>query len=345
MKVSIVGATGYVGYELTRLLSKHPYVELTNLISQSFVGKKYSDVYPNLRGICDIECTALDIDRIIETSDLVITALPHGISKEVIPPLIEAGITVIDHSGDFRYNDIKVYEEWYHTSHGMTELNDIAVYGMPELYRSELKDAKLVGNPGCYPTCSILPLVPLLKEKIVKTENIIIDAASGVTGAGRKADVAYGYSEVESNFKAYGVATHRHTSEIEQELSLAAMEEIKISFTPHLAPFKRGMMATTYANLNGSYTAEHIHSLLEKYYADEYFIRVLPLGVMPEVKNVAGSNFLDIGVTVDERLNRVILISAQDNLMKGAAGQAVQVLNIIGGFDETTALESAGLYL
>lgn len=350
MRVSIIGATGYVGFELVRLLSLHPQAELSMLVSKSYVGKKFSDVYPSMRGVCDIECSDMNLDEIINNSDIVITALPHGISKTVIPPLVDAGVKVIDHSGDFRFDDVAVYEKWYNTEHDMPQLNDIAIYGQPELYRDRLADAKLVGNPGCYPTCSMLPLIPLLKEGIINTDAIVIDAASGVTGAGRKSDLAYAFCETQGNYKAYGIVAHRHTGEIEQELSKAAGKEVFISFTPHLAPFKRGMLATTHALLNKKadgtcYTTDDILEVLHKYYDDETFIRVLDKGVYPEVKNVVGSNYLDIGAQVDARLNRVVLMSAQDNLMKGAAGQAVQVLNIMGGFDEDAGLTAPGLYL
>lgn len=345
IKVAIIGATGYVGIEIARLLINHPDVSIEAVVSQSFVGRKISDVYPHLNGIFEMECEGLDIDRLASRADVFITALPHGISKEVIPHLIKKGKRVIDHSGDFRYKSVEVYEKWYKIKHEMPELLDIAVYGLPELYRDQIKTAQLVANPGCYPTCSILGIAPLLAKGLIEPKNIIIDAVSGVTGAGRKTDLPYQFCECTENFKAYGVTTHRHTSEIEQELSILAGEEILLSFTPHLAPLKRGMLATIYANLLTKAAASELISLYRDYYKGERFIRILDEGNLPETKFVAGSNYLDIGIKVDERLNRVVVLSAIDNLGKGAAGQAVQDLNIMCDLPEDTALKSPGLYL
>lgn len=345
IKVGVIGATGYVGIEIVRLLQNHPQAEVTVAVSQSFAGQKISDVYPSLRNICDIECQDLNMDAIYDKADVFITALPHGISKEVIPYLLEKGKRVIDHSGDFRYKSVEVYEKWYKLKHVMPELLKEAVYGLPELYRDQIKNARLVANPGCYPTCSILGIAPLLANDIIDTKNIIIDAVSGVSGAGRKTDLPYQFCECDENFKAYGVATHRHTSEIEQELSFIAGEEILISFTPHLAPIKRGMLCTTYANLKKDISTSELLDLYKKHYDGEFFVRVLGEGKLPEVKYVAGSNFIDIGLVVDKRLNRVIVLSALDNLMKGAAGQAVQDLNIMYGIPEQTGLSAPGLYL
>jgi N-acetyl-gamma-glutamyl-phosphate reductase len=345
IKVGIIGATGYVGIEIVRLLSNHPDVSIEAVVSQSFNGRKISDIYPNLKGIFDMECESLDIDKLSSQADVFVTALPHGISKEVIPSLLGKDKRVIDHSGDFRYKSVEVYEKWYGIRHEMPELLQSAVYGLPELYRGKIKDAQLVANPGCYPTCSILGIAPLLSKGIIKTQNIIIDAASGVTGAGRNTELPYQFCECTENFKAYKVATHRHTSEIEQELGILAGEDIMVSFTPHLAPMKRGMLCTIYANLEETKTAAELISLYRDYYKDEKFIRVLDEGKLPETKYVAGSNYIDIGITVDKRLNRVIVLSAVDNLGKGAAGQAVQDLNIMCGFPEDTGIEKPGLYL
>ncbi|GAE88657.1 N-acetyl-gamma-glutamyl-phosphate reductase [Acetivibrio straminisolvens JCM 21531] len=292
-----------------------------------------------------MECDELDIDKIADKAEVFVTALPHGISKEVIPKLIEKGKRIVDHSGDFRYKSVEVYEKWYNTTHGMPHLLDLSVYGLPELHREEIKNAQIVGNPGCYPTCSILGLAPLIKNRLVDTKNIIIDAASGVSGAGRKTDLPYQFCECTENFKAYNVSTHRHTSEIEQELSLLAGEELTVSFTPHLVPMKRGMLATIYANLNCEKSTSELIELYKEYYKNEYFVRILDEGKLPETKFVAGSNFIDIGLVVDKRLNRVIVLSAIDNLGKGAAGQAVQDLNIMFGLPEHRGLENSGLYL
>lgn len=345
VKVGIVGATGYVGIEIVRLLQKHPEVEIAYVINQSFVGQKISDVYPNLRNLFDMECEGLDVERITSDADIIINCLPHGISKEYIPIAIEKGKRVIDHGGDYRYKSVEVYEKWYNTKHELPHLLDMSVYGLPELYRGSIKNAQIVANPGCYPTCSILGLAPLLSNKLVESKNIIIDAASGVTGAGRNTELPYQFCECSENFKAYKVASHRHTSEIEQELSLLAGEEIMVSFTPHLVPMKRGMLSTIYANLKTERTARELVDLYREYYGNEFFVRVLDEGKLPETKYVAGSNFIDISVVVDRRLNRAVILSALDNLGKGASGQAVQDLNIMCGLPEDTGLTSPGLYL
>lgn len=345
INVGVIGATGYVGIEIVRLLQNHPQVNITSVVSQSFVGQKISDIYPNLRNVFDLDCQSLDIDKITSNADILITALPHGISKEVIPQLIKKGKRVIDHSGDFRYKSVEVYEKWYGIKHEMPHLLDISTYGLPELHRASIKDAKIVGNPGCYPTCSILGIAPLLANNIIETKNIIIDAASGVTGAGRSTELPYQFCECTENFKAYKVSTHRHTSEIEQELSSLSGEDVLVSFTPHLAPMKRGMLSTIYANLKTGQSASELIALYREYYKNEFFVRVLDEGKLPETKFVSGSNFIDIGLVVDKRLNRVIVLSAVDNLGKGAAGQAIQDLNIMCGLPEETGLTSPGLYL
>lgn len=345
VKVVIIGATGYVGIEIVRLLQAHKGVEITAVIGQSFVGQKISDVYPNLKGIFDMECESLNIDKLPDKGDIFINCLPHGISKDFIPLLLKRGKKIIDHGGDFRYKDVKTYEKWYKTKHELPELLKQAAYGLPELYREKIKKACLVANPGCYPTCSVLALAPLLTGSIIETDNIIIDAISGVTGAGRKTDLPYQFSECTENFKAYGVSTHRHTSEIEQELSILAKKDILISFTPHLAPMKRGMLATIYTNLKVKITENELVNLYKEYFKDELFIRIMDLGKLPETKQVTGSNFLDIGIVVDKRLNRAIILSALDNLGKGASSQAIQDLNIMCGFPEETALLNPGLYL
>lgn len=344
LNVAVIGATGYVGIEIVRLLSRHPEIKITSVVSQSFVGQKISDVYANLRNIFDLECESLDIESLSDKADVFVTCLPHGISKSVIPQLVKKGKRVVDHSGDFRFKDFKTYEKWYNLKHEMPELLKESVYGLPELYREEIKKAKIVANPGCYPTCSILGIAPLLANSIIDEKNIIIDAASGVTGAGRNLDLAYQFCECNENYKAYKVAAHRHTPEIEQELSKLAGKDILVSFTPHLAPMKRGMLCTIYANLKQKSSTAELIDLYKQYYKNEYFVRILEEGKLPETKFVAGSNFIDIGIVVDERLNRVVVLSAVDNLGKGAASQAVQDLNIMMGLPETTGLKTAGLY-
>ena len=344
IKVAVLGATGYAGIELVRILSAHPDVKLEILGSHSFSGQPISEVYQNFSHVLDLDCEELDLDRVAEC-DVAFTALPHGASKDVIPALIEKGLKVIDLSGDFRYDDIKVYEKWYGQVHSSPELLDEAVYGLCELYRDRIKSARLIGNPGCYTTCSILGAYPILATGYGKSENIIVDAKSGVTGAGRGLGLAYHFCECTENTKAYKVATHRHTSEIEQELSKAAGENVMISFTPHLIPQKRGIRATIYMNLAKPCTTEELVNVYKEFYRDEYFVRVKEAGKLPETKHVAGSNFVDIGIVVDERLNRAVIVSALDNIYKGAAGQAVQNMNLMFGLDEKTGISNAGFYL
>ncbi len=345
-RIAVIGATGYVGTEIIRLLHQHPAVTISAVVSQSFTGKLFSEVYPNLGKLFDMPLVDMDADALCEKADLFITALPHEASREVIPALIKKGKRVIDHSAAFRFRNKSTFEAWYKSEHGMDDLLDMAVYGLPEIYRSKISAAKLGANPGCYPTCAVLAVAPLLSKGLACHDNIIIDATSGVSGAGRKSDLAYSFCETHENFKPFGVANHRHTPEIEQELSLLAGEEILISFTPHLLPIKRGMMCTSYLNLSDSaLTTESLYEIYREYYKNEFFIRVLKPGAQPEVKNVAGSNFIDIGVTVDRRLNRAVIVSALDNLGKGAAGQAVQCLNLMLGLDETTGLTQPALYL
>ena len=344
IKVAVLGATGYAGIELVRILSAHPEVKLEVLGSHSFDGQPISDVYENFAHVLDMNCEELDLDKVAQC-DVAFTALPHGASKDVIPSLIEKGLKVIDLSGDFRYDDIEVYEKWYGGEHSSPELLKESVYGLCELYRDKVKDARLVGNPGCYTTCSILGAYPVLASGLGESKNIIVDAKSGVTGAGRGLALGVHFCECTENTKAYKVATHRHTSEIEQELSKAAGEEIMISFTPHLIPQKRGILSTIYVNLKKPCTTEELVNTYKEFYKNEYFVRVKDAGKLPETKHVAGSNFVDIGVVVDERLNRAVIVSAIDNLYKGAAGQAVQNMNIMFGLDEKTGIANAGFYL
>ncbi len=344
VKVGILGATGYAGSELVRLLLQHGDVELSMLTSKSFTGQKMSDIYPALKGLCDMVLEEAEPEMVAKKCDLVFTALPHGGSKEVIPKLYALGLKVIDLSGDYRYNDPAVYEEWYKEPHSSPELLNESVYGLPELHREAICNTRLVGNPGCYTTCSILGLAPLMAAGVVEEKNIIIDAKSGVSGAGRGLNQAYHFCECTENLKAYKVATHRHTSEIEQELSLLAKKEITLSFTPHLVPMKRGIYATIYANLKAPKTREELLELYHEFYDNEPFVRLYDEG-LPESNRVAGSNFVDIGLCVDERLNRVIITSTIDNLIKGAAGQAIQNMNLLCGLPETKGLSNAGFYL
>ena len=340
MKVSVIGATGYSGAELMRILSGHKEISIAHAVSKSFAGQNMSDIYPSFIS-CDYTLEELDVKAVCADSDIVFTCLPHGTSSQVVPALLKQGVKVIDLSGDFRYNDASVYEKWYNTTHEAKHLLDKSVYGLPELYRAKIEKAKLIGNPGCYTTSAILALAPLLGAGLVDPSTIIVDAKSGVTGAGRSAKLANIFTEVDESFKAYGVATHRHTSEIEQELSISAGEEVQISFTPHLLPIKRGILSTIYAATNAD--EEQIAAAYAAY-ENEPFVTVTG-GSLPEIKHVAGSNNCAIGYKIDKRLNRIIIVSCIDNLIKGAAGQAVQNMNIMCGFDECEGLNKTGWYL
>ena len=345
IKVSIIGANGYTGHELVRLLSQHPNVQIKTITSRSNVGRKISELYPSLHGVADLTFEDMDVDKIAAQSDVVFAALPHGASASILPQFVEKGVKVIDLSGDFRYDDLTVYEKWYGIVHPYPELMKKAVYGLCELHREKIKKADLIGNPGCYSTCSILALAPLVDENIIDTKSIIIDAKSGVSGAGREPAQPYHFCDCTETMKAYKVAEHRHTSEIEQEISLLAGSEIMISFTPHLVPMKRGIFATCYANLAGEYKVEELIALYQEYYKDDFFVRICENGRLPEIHDVSGSNFVDIGLVVDQRLKRVVVVCCIDNLIKGAAGQAVQNMNLLFGLDEKTGLMATGLYI
>ena len=343
-KIGIVGATGYVGLELVRLLSGHRRFELSLLVSQSYAGKAFSEIYPAFRRIVDLPLEALDIDALARTCDMVVTALPHGVSSAVVPELLDRGLKVLDHSGDFRYRDAATYEKAYKLSHPRPDLLPEAVYGLPEIYRDAISKARLVANPGCYPTCSLLGLLPLLRAGVIRTDGIIIDATSGVSGAGRKADLAFSFCETEASYKAYGVVGHRHTSEIEQEAGFLAgqPDPLAVTFTPHLAPMKRGMLATIYADLMPGVDPSGLHELFERAYGHEYFVRLLPAGQYPETRQVSYTNFADLAVTADARTGKVKVICAIDNLGKGAAAQAVQALNLMAGYPEHEGLALPG---
>lgn len=346
IKLGVIGATGYVGVEVIRLLQGRKDIEITSVVSNSFSGRPFSEIYPSMRGVFDQVCDSLDLDSLCEKADFFITALPHGVSTEITQKLIQNGKRVIDHSADFRFKNQAVYEKTYKLIHNAPDLLDMSVYGLPELHREKIRNSQLIGDPGCYPTCSVLAIAPALKKKLVSTKNIIVDATSGISGAGRKSELAYSYCECDENFKAYGISNHRHTPEIEQELSLIANEDIQVAFTPHLAPMKRGMLATCYLNLiQDGLSSDKVYDIYQEFYRNEPFVRILPPGILPETKYVAGSNFIDISVNVDLRLNKLIILSALDNLGKGSAGQAVQALNIMMGCDETEGLMNPGLYL
>lgn len=342
INVSVVGATGYAGEELMRLLSCHRDVKIVHAVSKSFAGKMMSEVYPNFSSQ-DISLEDMNAQRLAADSDIVFLCLPHGASAAVVPALLNGGTRVIDLSADFRYRDVQVFEAWYHTVHPAKELLAESVYGLPELYRERIITSKLVGNPGCYTTCAILALYPLLKAGVIESSGIIIDAKSGTSGAGRKDAVEFGFCEVSDNVKAYGVATHRHTSEIEQELSLAVGETVVVSFTPHLLPVKRGIISTMYATPKKGITPDDIQSAYAMYNY-EPFAKVYAKG-LPELKHVVGSNNFAVGFVLDERVNRLVAVSCIDNLIKGAAGQAIQNMNIMTGLPENEGLSDIGWYL
>lgn len=344
IKAAIIGATGYVGQELFRILYNHPNVEVTKITSVSYIGKNYADIYQNFNKITDLTCTEDDTEKIAEECDVMFIALPHGIASKKITKNILEKCKVIDIGADFRIKDKTTYEKWYGVEHFGEDVLKEAVYGLCEVYANEIKKARLIANPGCYTTCSILSLYPLVKEGLINTDTIVIDAKSGVTGAGRKPDLGTSYCECNESIKAYKVASHRHTPEIEQELSLAAGKNINLIFTPHLTPMNRGILATCYAKLNGEADYETLKAAYNKYYGDKYFVRLLKEGLFPETNRVKGSEFIDIGFTIDKRTNSVIVIGAIDNLVKGAAGQAVQNMNLMFGFEEWTAINNAGFF-
>lgn len=345
INISIIGANGYTGLELMCLLKGHPKANIKHLVSRSNAGTLVTDIYPNLYLYKGIAFENMDIDKIASDSDVVFTALPHTASAEICGKFFNKGVKVIDLSADFRYKDIKVYEKWYKVTHPSPELNKSAVYGMPELYRDKIKNAKIIGNPGCYTTCSILSLYPLLKENLIDSSSIIIDAKSGTSGAGKKAETDNLFCEINENFKAYAITTHRHTSEIEQELSIAAGKEIMLSFTPHLLPIQRGILCTIYCNISSTVTAEEIYNAYEKYYKNEPFVIINKEGIIPEIKHVRNSNYISIGFKIDKRLNKIIIVGVIDNLVKGASGQAIQNMNIMFNLDETTGLKNMSKYL
>jgi N-acetyl-gamma-glutamyl-phosphate reductase len=344
VKVGIIGATGYTGSELVRILYRHPEVELVALTTRSYIGMPMHKVYPHLNKYSRLTCEELDLAKIFDISDVVFVALPHGHAMPVAIEAARRGKKMIDLGADFRFADFQVYEKWYKVEHGAKDLLADAVYGLPEVNRDKIKGAWLVANPGCYPTSAILALAPLLQQKLIDTGSIVIDSKSGVSGAGRGLSLGSHFCEVNENFKAYNVAAHRHTPEIEQMLSRIAGEPITVTFTPHLLPITRGILSTVYAKLSSDTDAGQIRQLYRDYYENEFFVRVLPDGTLPQTKWVAGTNHCDIGVTVDQRTGRVIVISAIDNVVKGASGQAVQNMNIICNLPEDTALNGPGLY-
>ncbi len=343
IKAAIFGASGYTGQELIRILSGHPDVELVSVTSRRYAGMMVSEVFPSLFGRTSLTYTDATPEEIAKLCDVVFLALPHGVSMDIAPVFVKAGKKVIDLSADYRLRDLATYEKWY-AKHSSAGLFSQAVYGIPELYRQDIVKAQLIANPGCYPTSIILGLMPAVKNKLVDVKSIIADSASGVSGAGRDPVVGSLFCEVDGGFKAYKVGKHRHTPEIEQELNRLADETFAISFTPHLLPVKRGILSTIYATLTKDITLADLHALYVSTYAGEKFVRICPLGTYPNISSVCGSNYCDVGLAIDPRTNRVIILSAIDNLMKGAAGQAVQNMNLICSLAEDSGLRIAPLF-
>lgn len=344
IKVGIIGATGYAGGELVRLLLQHKEVEILWYGSKSYIDQKYSRVFGNMVKLVDATCMEDSMEALADQVDVIFTATPQGFCASLVNESILSKVKVIDLSADFRLKEIHTYETWYNIKHEAKEFVKEAVYGLPEVNRERIKGARLLANPGCYPTCTFLTIYPLLKEGLLEENSIIIDAKSGTSGAGRGAKVGNLYCEVNENIKAYGVASHRHTPEIEEQLSYQVGKEIKVQFTPHLVPMNRGILITAYATLKEGVTQERVKQVYHSYYKKEYFVRVLEDGMFPETKWVEGSNFVDVNAVVDERTNRIIMMGAMDNLVKGAAGQAVQNMNLMFGLEETTGLQLVPMF-
>ena len=344
IKVGIIGATGYAGVEIVRLLQQHKDAEVVWYGSRSYIDKKYADVFANMFEIVDEKCLDDNIEELADKVDVIFTATPQGLCSSLVNEEILNKVKIIDLSADFRIKDVATYEKWYKIEHKSPEFIDEAVYGLCEINREKTKGARLIANPGCYTTCSILSIYPMVKEGLIDPKSIIIDAKSGTSGAGRGAKVPNLFCEVNENIKAYGVGTHRHTPEIEEQLGYAAGEEVLINFTPHLVPMQRGMLVTAYANLKKEVTYEEVKAVYDKYYKKEQFIRVLENETPPETRWVEGSNYVDVSFKIDERTGRIIMMGALDNLIKGAAGQAVQNMNIIFGLPENEGLQQVPMF-
>lgn len=338
IKVGIIGSTGYAGGELVRILTQHKEAEVVWYGSRSYVDKRYSEVFGNFTKIVDATCLEENMEELAEQVDVIFTATPQGLCSSLITEEILQKVKIIDLSADFRIKDVVTYEAWYNITHKSPQYIEEAVYGLSEINREKVKGARIVANPGCYTTCSILTAYPLVKEGIIDPNSLIVDAKSGTSGAGRGAKVNNLFCEVNENMKAYGVLTHRHTPEIEEQLGYAAGEDIKIIFTPHLVPMNRGILVTEYASLTRPVTYEEVRAIYDSYYKEETFIRVLDKDVCPETKWVEGSNYVDINFKIDERTNRIVMMGALDNIVKGAAGQAVQNMNLVFGIEETEGL-------
>ncbi len=344
IKAGIIGATGYAGGELVRLLLGHKEAKIVWYGSRSYVERKYADIYQNMFQLVDDICQDDNMEAMAEQVDVIFTATPQGLCASLVKEEILHKVKIIDLSADFRIRDVSVYEKWYGMEHRAPQYMKEAVYGLCELNREAIKKARLIANPGCYPTCSFLSVYPLVKEGLIDPDTLIIDAKSGTSGAGRGAKVDNLFCEVNENIKAYGVTGHRHTPEIEEQLSLAAGKQVLINFTPHLVPMQRGILVTAYASLKKDISYEEVKAVYDRYYEKEYFVRVLPEDVCPQTRWVEGSNFVDVNFKIDPRTKRIIMMGAMDNLVKGAAGQAVQNMNLMFGVDEAEGLRMAPLF-
>ena len=344
IKAGIIGATGYAGGELVRILTAHKEAEIKWYGSRSYIDKKYAEVYQNMFQIVDNKCMDDNMDALSREVDVIFTATPQGLCASLVSEEILSRTKIVDLSADFRIKDVKIYEQWYKITHPAPQYIPEAVYGLSEINREAVKKARLTANPGCYPTCSTLCVYPLLKEGLIDPGTVIIDAKSGTSGAGRGAKTDNLFCEVNENIKAYGVAGHRHTPEIEEQLSYAAGEPVVINFTPHLVPMNRGILITAYASLKRETTYEEVKAAYDKYYAFERFVRVLEKDVCPQTKWVEGSNYVDVNFRLDPRTNRIIMMGAMDNLVKGAAGQAVQNMNLMFGLKESEGLELVPMF-
>lgn len=344
IKAGIIGATGYAGGELVRLLLGHKEAKIVWYGSRSYVERKYADIYQNMFQLVDDICQDDNMEAMAEQADVIFTATPQGLCASLVKEEILHKVKIIDLSADFRIRDVSVYEKWYGMEHRAPQYMKEAVYGLCELNREAIKKARLIANPGCYPTCSFLSVYPLVKEGLIDPDTLIIDAKSGTSGAGRGAKVDNLFCEVNENIKAYGVTGHRHTPEIEEQLSLAAGKQVLINFTPHLVPMQRGILVTAYASLKKDISYEEVKAVYDRYYEKEYFVRVLPEDVCPQTRWVEGSNFVDVNFKIDPRTKRIVMMGAMDNLVKGAAGQAVQNMNLMFGVDEAEGLRMAPLF-
>ena len=344
IRAGIIGATGYAGAELVRILTGHKDVEIKWYGSRSYIDKKYAQVYQNMFQIVEDSCLDDNMEELSKAVDVIFTATPQGLCASLINEEILSRTKIVDLSADFRIKDAAVYEEWYKIKHPSPQLIPEAAYGLCEINREAVKKARLVANPGCYPTCTTLSIYPLLKEGLIDPDTIIVDAKSGTSGAGRGAKVDNLFCEVNENIKAYGVATHRHTPEIEEQLGYAAGRPVRINFTPHLVPMNRGILITAYASLTREASYEEVKAAYDKYYTSEKFVRVLDKGLCPQTRWVEGSNYVDVNFQIDPRTKRVIMMGAMDNLVKGAAGQAVQNMNLMFGLPESEGLELVPLF-